>query len=103
MNKAKGLKAFIAALFDFSFHDFITPMIVEFLYVIGLALSALVALISVIAAFTYYGPSMASFLEALIGAPVIFVVLIILSRISLEFTIAIIRIAENTESLRSRQ
>jgi hypothetical protein len=101
-RRPKGWSGFVAALFDFSFHAFITPMIVEILYVVGIALSALAALLSVILTFSYAGSSIMSFLEALVGAPVIFIVCAIFSRIALEYTIAIFRIAENTESLRDR-
>lgn len=96
---------FMTALFDLSFHTFITPNIIRVLYLICLLFAALSAFVFLMAGFqtTYFsGPSATSIFLHVIGAPIIFVVEAIASRVALEFTIAVFRIAENTESLRTR-
>jgi hypothetical protein len=98
---------FFAALYDFSFHSFVTPKIVRIVYVIALAIIALWALSFLISGFIVsrsflgeYQPSAGTMLFHLVGAAVIFVVGSIAARINLEFIIAVFRIAENTEALR---
>lgn len=100
-------KGFIAALYDLSFHTFITPKIIQIIYVIWLIGIALWALTFLIAGFamqrSFYGeqsPNVLTILVHVVGAAVIFIVGSISARMTLEFVIAVFRIAENTDSLR---
>jgi hypothetical protein len=100
-------KGFFSSLYDLSFDTFITPRIIRIVYVIWLAGIALWSLTFLVAGFavqpSFYGEGHVSgwfFLFHLGGAAVIFVVGSISARISLEFVMAVFRIAENTESLR---
>jgi len=90
-------KSFFEKLFDLSFSSFITPQIVGVLYVIGLIAGSLIALQSVYAGFRFGG------LFGGLGAAVIAIIGLfiyaIVSRISLEGFVAVIRTAENTRIL----
>jgi hypothetical protein len=104
VNSPKG---FFASLYDFSFHTFITPKIVQIVYVLWLIAIALWALAFLITGFaaqrSFLGdqqPNVFTILVHVIGAGVIFVAGSISARISLEFIMAVFRIAENTELLR---
>ena len=90
-------KSFFEKLFDFSFSSFITPQIVGALYVIGLALGIITAIGAILSGFVNRG---------LIGgvfAAVVYIlgllIFAIVSRISLEGFVAVIRTAENTRIL----
>ena len=87
---------FIASLFDLSFSEFVTPKIIRFLFMLAIALSGLGALVIVIAGFS---AGTAVGILALLLSPVVFGLYVLLARISLELTIVVFRIAENTGDL----
>ena len=100
-------KGFFASLFDLSFHRFVTPTIIQFVYLIsliGIAIWSFFVLVSYFVPsyglFGSLGPSAGGILLHLILAPITFILGAISARISLEFIVAVFRIAENTESLR---
>ncbi len=107
MNQTTA-KGFLSSLYDLSFHAFITPKIVQIIYVlalVGVAIGSLGYLGSAFApSYSFFGPpqepSFGSILLHIILTPIIFVIGSIGARIYLEFIIAVFRIAENTESLR---
>ena len=85
---------FLHPLFDFSFNQFITSKVVKFLYGLSIFAAALMAILFVIFGFNVsigFGV-----LALLIGAPLIFLLTLIYSRVVLETIIAIFRITENT-------
>jgi hypothetical protein len=104
-------RSFFASLYDLSFHTFITPKIIQGVYVLSLIIIGLMSLGFLLSGFRsayvmYNGYSSSDpsliIIGTLIVAPIIFVVGSIGARLSLELIIAVFRIAENTESLRQR-
>ena len=99
-------KGFFASLYDLSFDTFITPKIIQVVYIISLVVVGLWALLFLISGFAQPygmfggGPSAGSIIYHLIGAPIMFVLGSIGARIYLEFLMAVFRIAENTDPLR---
>ena len=86
-------KSFFSDLFDLSFTDFITTRIVKLLFILLVIASAIGALTLVIRGSQI---SFAAGLASALGASVLFMFWVILSRIHLEIVIAVFRIAENT-------
>lgn len=90
-------KGFFGRLFDLSFNEFITTKIIKVLYVlsmIGAGFWALSVLFAGFATKTFGGA-----VFGLIGAPIAFVLCVILARIWLETLIVLFRIAENTAKM----
>lgn len=90
---------FFRALFDFSFSSFITTRIIKVLYIISIVLIGLGSVAFLIAGLTQ-GAGAA--IVALIGAPLFFILYVIITRMWLELIIVIFRIAEYTREI-SRQ
>ncbi|GAA2482807.1 hypothetical protein GCM10009858_20830 [Terrabacter carboxydivorans] len=91
-DPAKEGAGFFTALFDFSFTNFVTPILVRFVYL--LATVALVAswLIFVIIGFTQnFGTGLA----ALILGPVFVVIYLAVIRMTLEFYLSVVRMSED--------
>ena len=86
-------KSFFSVLFDLSFTEFITTRIVKFLFIVSIILSAIGAL-ALISAGLEVG--FVAGVASLLGASVLFVFYVLLSRIYLEILVAVFRIAENT-------
>ena len=87
-------RGFFSALYDFSFHTFVTPKIIRVLYILALVIIGLWSLYFLISGFT---PSDATgMLVHIVVAPIIFVIGSIFARVYLEFIIAVFNIAENT-------
>jgi hypothetical protein len=85
---------FLHPLFNFSFNQFITSKVVKFLYGLSILAAGLMAILFVIFGFDIsigFG-----IFALLIGAPLIFLLTLIYSRVLLETIIAIFRIAQNT-------
>jgi hypothetical protein len=98
--RPKGLKdvslikkgGFLQALFDFSFNHFFTARIIKLLYGLSVFSAGLIAILFIIFGFsvsTGFG-----IFALLVGAPLIFLVAVICSRICTELTVAVFRIAE---------
>jgi hypothetical protein len=80
-------------MFDLSFTEFITPRIIKGIFILAVTVSAIGALILVVAGFNEgFGSGVAS----IVGAGILFVLYVLMSRVYLEFVIAVFRIAENT-------
>src|SRR5580693_2570457 len=93
-------KGFLGALFDFSFTSFVTPKVVKVLYiliVVVVGLSAVGFALSVLAANVGLG-----LIVLLIGAPLYFLVVTALYRITLEFFMVIFRMAQDIRAIRER-
>lgn len=95
-------RGFVASLLDFSFSSFVTPKVIKVLYALQIVLCALGTL-----GFMYnqyeranrmsmysYGSSSEAYLSMLF-APIGFCIAVLFSRIMLEVTIVLFRIAEN--------
>ena len=110
MDQTTAAKDFLSALYDLSFHAFITPKIIQIVYVlalVGVAIGSLAYLGSAfVPEYSFFGPpqepSFGGILVHVILTPIIFVLGSIAARIYLEFIVAVFRIAENTEGLRNR-
>ena len=83
---------FFSALFDFSFTNFVTPMLVRFVYL--LATAALVAswLVFLFAAFAR---DVSSGLVVLVLGPVFLVIYLAVIRMTLEFYLSVVRMSED--------
>ena len=82
---------FLRALFDFSFSQFITTRLIRLLYAIGVVIAALSALGGIIRGFN---EGAGAGVVALIVAPLIFLLVVIIARVWLELVIVVFRIAE---------
>jgi|ERR671925_561782 hypothetical protein len=91
---------FLASLFDFSFSTLITPRIIKVVYVLITILTALFSLY-VFAALATLGGGGA--LLGLIVGPLVFLIYMILSRISLEMVIIVFRIGDDVQRIADRQ
>jgi len=84
---------FFAALFDYSFNTFITPMIIKFVYVlvtVGITIGYLVIAIATFSRSTSIGV-----LWLLIIGPILAVLYLALARMTLEFYLAVVRVSED--------
>jgi hypothetical protein len=99
-SRPKGLKdvsvlkkgGFLQALFDFSFNHFFTPKIIKLLYGLSVFSAGLIAVLFII--FGFSASTGFGIFALLIGAPLIFLLAVICSRICAELMVAIFRIAE---------
>ena len=90
-------KGFFGRLFDLSFKSYVTPSVVRVLFVVMIILATLTWIIYTILAFTASaGAGFAVLLLGWIGA----LLLIIIYRMGMEISVAIISIAENTARIR---
>ncbi len=89
---------FLQALFDLSFSDFITKRIIKLLYVLGIVLAGLMALVVLVAGLLQGGAGFASF----IIAPLLFILWVISLRVWLELVMVAFRIADNTDVIAKR-
>ncbi len=91
---------FWAALFDFSFSQFIIPKIVSIAYIIALVAGGIWALFAIVGAFSQgFGYAFLALIVAIAG----FFLYTIWVRILLEASVALIRIAQNTADILRNQ
>jgi hypothetical protein len=100
-------KGFFNSLYDLSFNRFVTPTIVSLVYLLALIGLGIWCLFFATAGmwfgYGYGGVAGVVFLTRLILAIVLFLIGSISIRVWLELVVAVIRIAENTESLRNKE
>lgn len=89
---------FLRTLFDFSFSQFVGPKIVKFLYGLSILFSVLLALSFIVAGFN--ASTWLGILALLVGAPLIFLLTVISSRVLLEMVLVIFRMADRMENIR---
>jgi len=94
-----GTGNFFSKLFDFSFKEFLTLQIIKYLYILAVIGAGISALGILGGGFAAMGSDFGKGLIALIMAPVVFILLVLLARIVLEAIVATFRIAENTSIL----
>lgn len=92
------VQSFLSSLFDFGFDSLITPRIISIVYGIAMFFLGLGALASV---FTAFGRGFLVGVGALVIAPIVFGLGLILARIYCELVIALFKIAENTSALKN--
>ncbi len=91
------MPAFISALFDFSFENFITPRLVGVIYAIELLASVIAWIMFGVDGFM--GGVLRGVFQMFILAPIGFVITVLFVRVTLELFIAIFKIAEHTRGL----
>ena len=90
-------KGFISTIFDFSFSEFVTTKVIKFLLGLAVIANAVITIAAIIGAFSN---SVLGGIIVLIISPLIFLLLMLMSRIYLELIIVIFRIAENLIAIR---
>jgi uncharacterized membrane protein len=83
----------LQALFDFSFNQFVGPKIMKLLYGLSILSAALIALFFVMAGF--YASRWFGIFALFIGAPLIFLLTVIYSRVLLEMILVIFRMTDH--------
>ena len=89
-------KGFFAALFDLSFSEFITIRIIKVLFVLAIILAGIAAIGIIIRGFAGPEGSAGGGVFALILAPIVFILWVLMARVWLEIIMVIFRIADNT-------
>jgi hypothetical protein len=91
-DPAKEGAGFLGALFDFSFTNFVTPILVRFVYLL-----ATVALTAswLIFVFVGFARGVGSGLTALILGPIFLVIYLAVIRMTLEFYLSVVRMSED--------
>lgn len=84
--------AFLTALFDVSFSSFITARVIRVLYVVGLILAGLTAFTLLGVGF---GQGIVAGIFMLIVAPLVFLLMAMYLRVTLEVLMVIFRISDN--------
>lgn len=92
-------KGFLGTLFDFSFSEFITTKVIKFLLALALVVNAIFTIVFIIGAFRV---GWLGGVIVLILSPLLYLVLMLFSRIYLELIIVIFRIAENLIAIREK-
>ena len=94
------VRAVMDLVFDFSFKRFVTPRLVRILYVLSI-LAALIFALS----WMFGGVADGFFnrLTRLITGPLAFLIYLLGARVSMEFVLAVFKIAENVEKLNQRK
>jgi len=83
---------FLHPLFDFSFHRSVTIKMIKFLYILSILFAGLMALFFILVGFKAsigFG-----IFALLIGAPLLFLLTVIFSRVFLEITLVVFRMAD---------
>lgn len=93
-------KGFFNALFDFSFTNFVTLSFAKFIYVIALIVIGIIWVVAVLAGF---GQGIGEGLLALILGSLVALFYVVLVRVGLEFSVAMVRTAQNTSDLVARR
>ena len=99
LKEASSFKkvVFLQTLFDCSFNQFVSPKIMKFLYGLSILSAGLIALLFVIVGFNV--SSWFGIFALLIGAPLIFLLTVIYSRVLLEMILVIFRIADHMANI----
>lgn len=90
----------LSALLDFSFTSFVTIKIIKFLYGLAILVAAVASLFLIVTAFS--ASVIAGILVLLIGAPLYFVLIVMVARVWLEILIVIFRIEQHTAQIAAR-
>lgn len=88
---------FFGSLFDLSFTNFITSKIIKLLYILSIAIAAIVALSVVASGFA--ASTTVGIFSLLIVAPLVFLLGVIYARVLLEIIIVTFRISEHASQI----
>ena len=91
---------FFQALFDFSFNKFVISKITKFLYTLSMLYAGLLSFLCIVVGFNV-SKGLGIFI-LIIGAPLIFLLTVLYSRMLLEMFIVILRIAHQTAGMAKR-
>ena len=94
-------KGFIGMIFDTSFSEFVTTRVIKVLLVLAMIVNALFVLAMII--FNFANQGFLVGLLVLILSPLIYLIMMLVSRIYLEILIVIFRIADELRSIRIAQ
>lgn len=92
-DPGRQARSFLASLFDLSFSYFITLKLIRWLFVLGLVAGTVLVLAAIVAAFNLH--SGIGFL-ALLFSPLLFLIIAIYLRVTLEVVAIFFRLEENT-------
>jgi uncharacterized protein DUF4282 len=92
-------KGFIGTLFDFSFTEFVTTKVIKVLLGLALVVNFIITIAFIVGAFQV---GWLGGILVLILSPIIYLVLMLFSRIYLELIIVVFRIAENLTAIREK-
>lgn len=102
-NRESG---FLSSLTDIRFTKFVTPKVASVVYVLAVALILVVllfwAIASIVMMFSGENGSVLAGLLMLVVSPFVALLYIILVRVSLEATVALVRVAEDVAAMRRR-
>jgi hypothetical protein len=90
-------KCFFSSLFDVSFSEFITPKIIKIVFILGIIGSGISAISMIATAFAK--STGMGIVTLVIGAPLVFILMVIAIRIYLELIIIFFRISDNIAKL----
>jgi hypothetical protein len=93
-------KGFVASLFDFGFHSFVTPKVVKVVYVLVMIMTALAAVAFLLFAFRISAAF--GVISLVILCPLYFFINVALWRIALELFVVVFRIADDIRAIRMR-
>ncbi len=89
-------KSGLTLLFDLSFSEFVTTKLIKILFLIGIGLAGIGSIGLIVSGFV---AGVGWGLLFLILSPVVFMLLVLLSRISCELILVLFRVAENTSKI----
>jgi len=92
-------KGFLGTLFDFSFTEFVTTKVIKVLLGLALVVNFILTISLIVGAFRV---GWLGGILVLILSPIIYLILMLFSRIYLELIIVIFRIAENLIAIREK-
>jgi len=92
-----GRVDFLGSFCDFSFNQFVSPKTMKFLYGLSILTAALTGLLLVVVGFK--ASILLGILCLLIGAPLLFLLMVISARVLLEMILVSLRIADRMENI----
>jgi hypothetical protein len=93
-EKGKGL---FESLFDISFKTLVTPRVIKVLYALSIVAAGFISIILIIEGFSESGGK--GILSLFFVAPLVFLILVISSRIVYELAIVVFRISDHTAEI----
>ena len=92
-------KGFLGTLFDFSFSEFITTKVIKFILGLAMVVNAILTIVFIVGAFQ---TGWLGGIIVLILSPLLYLIMMLISRMYLELIIVIFRIAENLIAIRDK-
>ena len=97
---SQEVSGFLSSLFDFSFTSFITTKLIKLIYMLGMLVSAGLALFVAAAGFSM--GTVVGLLTLIVVAPLMFLLSVIYFRVLLELVIVVFRMAEHMAEIARR-